>query len=76
MLMSIDDAIKEADIVILGIRFETIKKSVVANSSSLAEKIIVAVRSDPIGRQGRFYKGHPGRAIVRSDHRRAVSQRS
>jgi predicted dinucleotide-binding enzyme len=50
--MSIADAVKQADVVILGIWFETIKEFVVTHRASLAGKIIVDP-SNPIAPDGK-----------------------
>jgi predicted dinucleotide-binding enzyme len=50
--MPIADAVKQADVVILGIWFETIKEFVVAHRASLAGKIIVDP-SNPIAPDGK-----------------------
>jgi glutamyl-tRNA reductase len=48
---SIEDAVKKADVVILGMWFETIKEVVVANRASLVGKVIVDP-SNPIAPDG------------------------
>jgi predicted dinucleotide-binding enzyme len=50
--MSIADAVKQADVVILGIWFETIKEFVVTHRASLAGKIVVDP-SNPIAPDGK-----------------------
>jgi 8-hydroxy-5-deazaflavin:NADPH oxidoreductase len=50
--MSIADAVKQADVVILGIWFETIKEFVVAHRASLIGKIIIDP-SNPIAPDGK-----------------------
>jgi 8-hydroxy-5-deazaflavin:NADPH oxidoreductase len=66
--MSIEDAVKTADVLILGIWFETIKEFVAANRASLVGKIIVDP-SNPIALDGKggFKKiipaNHRGRSL-------------
>lgn len=50
--MSIEDAVKTADVVVLGMWFETIKEFVVANRASLVGKIVVDP-SNPIAMDGK-----------------------
>jgi predicted dinucleotide-binding enzyme len=50
--MSIEDAVKTADVLILGIWFETIKEFVAANRASLVGKIFVDP-SNPIALDGK-----------------------
>jgi 8-hydroxy-5-deazaflavin:NADPH oxidoreductase len=49
---SIEDAVKKADVVVLGMWFETIKEFVVANRASLVGKIVVDP-SNPIAPDGK-----------------------
>jgi 8-hydroxy-5-deazaflavin:NADPH oxidoreductase len=74
---SIEDAVKTADVLILGIWFETIKEFIVANRASLVGKIIVDP-SNPIALDGKsgLSEDHPDRSIIRSDHLQAASRRS
>jgi predicted dinucleotide-binding enzyme len=50
--MSIEDAVQKADVLILGIWFETIKEFVAANRASLVGKIVVDP-SNPIALDGK-----------------------
>ena len=53
--MSIEDAVKTADVLILGIWFETIKEFVAANRASLVGKIICrSIQPDRARRQRRL----------------------
>jgi len=73
--MTIDAALKKADVVILSVLFDVMKKFVVEHRAALAGKIVVDP-SNPIARDGKgFKKIISRRSIRRTDHRGPSARR-